>query len=34
MRIRGVKQSAKNRIGSAGRTRTYDQAVNSRPLYR
>ncbi len=21
-------------IGSAGRTRTYDQAVNSRPLYR
>ena len=23
-----------DKVGSAGRTRTYDQAVNSRPLYR
>ena len=23
-----------NQIGSAGRTRTYDMSVNSRPLYR
>ena len=34
MRIGGVKQTVKNETGSAGRTRTYDQAVNSRPLYR
>ena len=29
-----VKQTAKNGIGSSGRIRTYDLAVNSRPLYR
>ena len=29
-----VKQTGRNRIGSSGRIRTYDLAVNSRPLYR
>ena len=29
-----TRSSARNPTGSGGRTRTYDQAVNSRPLYR
>ena len=29
-----VKQSDEGEIGSSGRIRTYDLAVNSRPLYR
>ena len=33
-RIQSVKQMARSRIGSSGRIRTYDLAVNSRPLYR
>jgi hypothetical protein len=33
-RIQSVKQSAEIESGSSGRIRTYDLAVNSRPLYR
>jgi hypothetical protein len=29
-----VKQNAEIDVGSSGRIRTYDLAVNSRPLYR
>ena len=33
-RIQVVKQTEKLKVGSSGRIRTYDLAVNSRPLYR
>ena len=33
-RIQSVKQMGSSRFGSSGRIRTYDLAVNSRPLYR
>ena len=32
--IQSVKQNGLNEFGSSGRIRTYDLAVNSRPLYR
>ena len=33
-RIQKVKQIVEKEFGSSGRIRTYDLAVNSRPLYR